>query len=190
MKRSVIIIICCFLLSGCAGVSFVLSGANLINDRHYVSSVLKDQNISFEAYDAINNSPEFIDRSNISVATHNSIVLLTGHTRSWKLWKKARKKIAKIPGVRHIYNYIKVKKNSPKLNYLSDTWITAKIRTKIIANLDVDPRKVKIVTHSGTVYLMGCMQRKEASIIVEMAKNTDGVKHVKTLFEYIVIVRS
>ncbi|MCJ7773851.1 MAG: BON domain-containing protein [Desulfobacterales bacterium] len=190
MKRLAIIIFCCMLMYGCAGFTWVLSGANIVHDRHYVSSALKDQHISLLAMETISNSPEFVEKSSISVATCNKIVLLTGHTNSWTLWNKARQKVAKISGIRRIYNYVKVKKDAKKIDYLKDTWITTKIRTKIIANFDVDPRKVKVVTDSGTVYLMGCVPRKEANIIVKMARNTDGVKRVKTLFEYIVITQS
>jgi len=161
---------------------------NLVHDRYYVGTVLKDQQISLLANQAINDSPEFANQCDVSVATHNKIVLLTGHTRSWELWKRARQKVARIPGVRRIYNYIRVRKKPGGIDYLKDTWITAKIRSKIIANLDVDPRKVKVVTHCGTVYLMGRMQRREANIIAKMAKDTEGVKRVKRLFEYIVIV--
>ena len=190
MKKFVIIIFCCLIINGCAGFSFVLSGVNMIHDRYYVGSALKDQHISLLAQDAINNSPELVDKCSISVATCNKIVLLTGHTGSWHLSKRARQKVAKISGIRRIYNYIKVKKKPKKTDYIKDTWITAKIRTKIYANFDVDPRKIKVVTENGTVYLMGCMPRKQANLIVKMAKNTDGVKRIKRLFEYIVITRS
>ncbi len=177
-------------MSGCAGVTWIFSGANLIHDRYYVTSAVKDQHISLLAHEAINNSPEFVEKSRISVATCNRVVLLTGHTKSWNLLEKARHKVARISGVRRIYNYIKVKKNPPSVDYLKDTWITTKIRSKIISNFDVDPRKVKVITDSGTVYLMGCLPRKEANIIVKLARNTEGVKRVRTLFEYIVITKS
>lgn len=190
MKRFGIIFLFILFINGCAGFSFVLSGANLVHDRYYVTSVLKDQHISLLAQDAINNSPELVDECEVSVATCNRIVLLTGHTKSWSLWKKVRRKVAEISGVRRIYNYIKVKKKKSKFTYLKDTWITTKVRSKIITNFDVDPRKVKVITHGGTVYLMGCLPRKQANIIVKMAKETAGVKRVKTLFEYIVITRS
>lgn len=190
MKKSAMIICCYLFMTGCAGVSVIFSGANLVHDRYYVASALKDQHISLMAHEAINNSPELVEKSSICVATCNKIVLLTGHTKSWALWKKARQKVAKISGIKRIYNYIRVRKDAKSIEYLKDSWITTKVRTKIIANFDVDPRKVKVVTDNGTVYLMGCVPRKEANIIVKMARDTDGVKRVKTLFEYIVITRS
>lgn len=190
MKKTVIIIFFSLLINGCSGFSFVLSGVNMVHDRYYVTSALKDQHISLMAQDAINNSPELVDKCSISVATCNKIVLLTGHTKSWNLWKRARQKVARISGIRRIYNYIKVEKKPKKTDYIKDTWITTKIRTKIYTNFDVDPRKIKVVTDNGTVYLMGCMPRKQANIIVKMAKDTHGVKSVKRLFEYIVITRS
>jgi osmotically-inducible protein OsmY len=190
MKRLAIIFICYLFINGCAGVTWVLSGANLVHDRYYVAKTLKDQHISLVASDVLNNSPEFVGNGDIYVATHNKIVLLTGHTKSWRLWRRARQKVARIPGVRHIYNFIIVSRKSKKVDYLKDTWITTKIRSKIVANFDVDPRKIKVVTHRGTVYLMGCLPRKEANIIRKIAQRTDGVKRVKTLFEYIIIVRS
>jgi len=190
MRKIVFVIFCSLIVNGCGGFSWVLSGANLVHDRYYVTSALKDQHISLMASQALSNSPEFKDNCSISVATCNKIVLLTGHTKSWTLWKRARQKVARISGIRRIYNYIKVRKKLKTAEYLKDAWITTKIRTKIISNFDVDPRKIKVVTDNGTVYLMGCMPREQANMIVKMAKNTNGVKCIKRLFEYIVVVRS
>ncbi len=45
--------------------------------------------------------------------------------------------------------------------------------------------KIKVVTESGVVYLMGLLTRAEASAAAEVARTTAGVTKVVTLFEYI-----
>ncbi len=45
--------------------------------------------------------------------------------------------------------------------------------------------KIKVVTESGVVYLMGLLTQTEAGIAAEIARTTSGVTKVVTLFEYI-----
>ncbi|MDD2730492.1 BON domain-containing protein, partial [Malikia sp.] len=44
---------------------------------------------------------------------------------------------------------------------------------------------VKVVTESGTVFLMGIVKRAEADAATEVASTTGGVQRVVRLFEYL-----
>jgi osmotically-inducible protein OsmY len=44
---------------------------------------------------------------------------------------------------------------------------------------------VKVTTEATTVFLMGIVTRQEADAAVEIARNTEGVRKVVKVFEYI-----
>jgi osmotically-inducible protein OsmY len=67
----------------------------------------------------------------------------------------------------------------------SDTWITSKLKTKMLADGEIDGGKIKVVTENSTVYLMGLMTREMATKAADLARNTSGVEKVVKVFEYI-----
>jgi osmotically-inducible protein OsmY len=44
---------------------------------------------------------------------------------------------------------------------------------------------VKVVTENGVVYLLGLVRQQEAKDAAQLARTTEGVKKVVTVFEYI-----
>lgn len=62
---------------------------------------------------------------------------------------------------------------------VKDSAITAKIKTKLAADPEINPFNISVETNEGTVYLMGRVrdeyQKKEAE---ELARKTDGVMKV------------
>jgi osmotically-inducible protein OsmY len=49
----------------------------------------------------------------------------------------------------------------------------------------IQSRRILIITEAKTVFLMGLVSRYEAERITDVAKNTDGVKQVVKVFEYV-----
>ncbi|MGH9958714.1 MAG: BON domain-containing protein, partial [Pyrinomonadaceae bacterium] len=47
-----------------------------------------------------------------------------------------------------------------------------------------DPTRVKVVTESGVVYLMGLLSPKEGTAVAELTRRIIGVRKVVKLFEY------
>ena len=67
----------------------------------------------------------------------------------------------------------------------NDSYITSKIKTSILANIqELDGAQVKVVTENSVVFLMGLVTREQADKVTEIARTTDGVKKVVKLFEY------
>ena len=56
--------------------------------------------------------------------------------------------------------------------------------TKLIAS-NIQSGRIRIITESQSVYLMGLVSRHEADRVTEMARTTNGVKQVVKVFEYI-----
>lgn len=172
-------------LQGC--MSAAMTGVQALYNRHSIQKNLNDQYITLQAYRAFNRNSNHFKGSNISIATFNGDVLIAGQAPH--VWQKeeAETLIKNIPSVGRVYDKIAVTNPSSTLTRMSDTWITTKIKAKLLASADVDATKVKVVTENGIVYLMGILPSDEASAAVTLANETDGVAKVINLFSYISI---
>jgi osmotically-inducible protein OsmY len=62
------------------------------------------------------------------------------------------------------------------------------VKTELLRITDIEGfngARVKVVTDTGTVYLMGLVTREEANAVTEKARQVSGVQKVVKLFEYI-----
>ena len=50
-------------------------------------------------------------------------------------------------------------------------------------NLDIT--RVKVITENGEVFLLGLIERSQAELAVDIARNTAGVRKVIKVFEYV-----
>jgi osmotically-inducible protein OsmY len=48
----------------------------------------------------------------------------------------------------------------------------------------IDITRIKVVTENGEVFLLGLVDRKQADLAVDIARNTAGVRKVVKVFEY------
>ena len=177
-----------FFLSGCMDVAS--TGAQAIYNRHQLQKTLNDQLLTMHAYQLINNKTDQFKDTNISISTYDSEMILAGQVpEAWQK-EKAEALIKTIPDIKAVYNSITVAGASSTLTRLSDVWLTAKIKSKLIASDDVDATQVKVMTENGTVYLMGIVSKDEASAAVDIAADTDGVHKVVKLFSYMTISKN
>lgn len=184
--------ICCCLtvamlsgLQGCMNVA--TTGAQAVYNHHSIEKNLKDQYLTMQAYQALYVKTKQFKNTNIAISTYNQEMLLAGQVPSpWQ--KRSAEKIVKaIPDVEHVYNLLEIQSPSSTLTRISDTWITAKVKAKLIASNDLDASQIKVVTENGIVFLMGILQPDQASAAVEIASNTDGVLSVVKIFSYMKI---
>ena len=83
-----------------------------------------------------------------------------------------------------VYNYIQVapvKRTLANVNY--DTWITSKVRSRLLTIKGVYAGQVKVVTYNSVVYVMGLLTPEQQNAVVERIRTTVGVQQVVTLFE-------
>lgn len=173
-------------LSSCtAGLSIASSGAQAIYNRNALQKKLSDHYITMQANRKIYIETDRYKDSHISVSTFNNEVLLTGEVTHASKRKEIERKIQQIDGVNKVYNLTTVSTPSPPLIQISDTWITAKIKAKLIATNEVDPDIIKVVTENGIVYLMGILPPEQANSAVQIARTTDGVQSVVRVFYYL-----
>ena len=187
LRLSFILLTLCFL---CGCVNAAITGAQTIYNRHNIQANLNDQFISMKAQQAIYlRNAQFKD-TNVSVATFHGVVLLAGQAPKPSQKIEIEQLVKKIDGIKELHNQITTSPPSSAIIQASDTWITAKIKAKLIAMNDIDPNLIKVVTENGTVYLMGILPPEQADIAVDLARTTEGVQNVVKVFQYLRISKT
>jgi len=106
-------------------------------------------------------------------------VLLTGDVPNPEMRVDAVRLAWQADGVRQVINEIKVEGGGGVTGYVSDSWITSNIRTKMTFDKYVQSINYSVETVDGTVYLMGIAQdQKELDRVIDYARNAKYVKNV------------
>lgn len=165
------------------------TGAQVIYNHNSIEKQIKDHYLTLKAYHMLNEDKQF-KNTHIVISTYHADMLLTGQAPTqWQIIK-AEKMIRKIKGIKKIYNVIECHSPSSMLIRVSDTWITTKIKSKIIASNEIDAAQVQVVTENGVVYLMGQLTVNHAHELIEIASETAGVLRVINMISYITISRN
>ena len=172
---------------GCAPV-IVAGGATAAvagGDRRTQGSFVDDGSIEIKARRALNDEPDFGDDVHINITSMNGIVLLTGETTTADTRDRATALIREIPGIRRIVSEIRVAEPRAFMYTSNDSWITGKVKAKLIGTEGLPSRQIKVVTENSVVYLMGLVTQKEGEIAAETARTIGGITRVVKLFEYL-----
>ena len=186
MKKLLTILALILSLQSCIFVAGAAAGAAaiaVVYDHRKLEKIVQDQTIGNNVIDKIKTVPDLRD-SHISVTCFNQIVLLTGETTTDALRQEAEDVTREVPDVKRIYNEIMVKGPSSSLTRASDTWITGKIKTQMLATKGLQSGTIKVVTENGSVYLMGIVTKRQAEIAVDIARQVSGVQRVVKIFQY------
>lgn len=82
-------------------------------------------------------------------------------------------------GVKEVLNEIQVSDKSGIISYAKDSWITTRLRTKILGDENIVGINYTIETVNGVVYLLGVAQdADELKRVTEHARNIGGVGEV------------
>jgi len=181
------IIVLAFSLQGCIFVAGAAAGAAaiaIVYDHRTIENTLQDTRIANKIADKINKVPALRDESHIEVTVFNRVVLLTGETPN-PAWRQQAEDIAKSdPEISRVYNQITIQGPTSTLTRTSDSWITTKIKGQMLATEDLKSSSIKVVTENGVVYLMGIVNRQQADIAVDIARQVSGVQKVVKIFQY------
>lgn len=172
-------------LSACVPVVIggAAAGGAMAADRRTSGTYIEDQAIELKAGKAIADSLK--DKVHANVTSYNRQVLITGEVSDEANKKKAESLVKPIENVASIKNYLEIAKNSSLSTRTNDAYITSKVKANFLKENKFAANYVKVVTESGTVYLLGLVTHKEADDAVEIARSIGGVKTVVKVFEYI-----
>ncbi|MGK0297278.1 MAG: osmotically-inducible protein OsmY [Gammaproteobacteria bacterium] len=175
------------ILSGCAAIAVtgVAAGASVAADKRTTGTVIEDQSIELKATQAIFSNKELRKMIHVNFTSFNTIVLITGEAPTEELRQNVIELVRNIPKVTSVHNEITIAAPSSFIARSSDSVITSKVKTKLIADKQATALSTKVVTEKGVVYLMGLITREQANAATELARKTGGVQKVVRLFQYI-----
>lgn len=173
-------------LAGCAKIITVTTSEpiQISSNKRTFGTKINDQQL--ETYSRVNlyKASTQLEDAHINIDSFNGIVLLTGQVPNEDLRNLAGDTVVKINSIRQVHNELTTRSPTDFQARSMDSWITTKIKTKLVAS-SIQSRRIRIITEARTVFLMGLVSRYEADRITDVAKNTDGVQQVVKVFEYI-----
>ncbi|MCH1920525.1 BON domain-containing protein [Shewanella sp. A3A] len=175
-----------FTLTGCAGamMASTVGGAVMLNDERSISTQLDDTNADFSIDSALRSNNELRENSNVTGISMNGNVLLIGQAPSSRLRDLAVSTIQNLKLGGKIHNQIRVGNPVSFTTRSNDSWITTKVKGRMLNDKNLDMTRIKVVTENGEVFLLGLVSRAQADLAVDIARNTSGVRKVIKVFEY------
>jgi osmotically-inducible protein OsmY len=173
-------------LAACAPTGIIAIPSS-IADRRTTGVQVEDQTIEFKAlYEFQKMNGDF----SVSATSYNQNVLITGESTTQELKDQIQDVVAKIEGVKSIYNEVLITSPLPlkekAKSKTKDYGITTNIKARLFkeeTKSNVSPVHVKVVTERQIVYLMGLVTQQEADEALQIAKTSSGVLKVKSFFE-------
>lgn len=179
-----LVVVAASLLSGCAAVlvgGAVVGGAMVATDRRTTGSQVDDETIELKANNRMNEA--FGERARINTTSYNRMALLTGEVPNEGDKTTAEQVVARIDNVQSVVNELTVGPINTFGEKSKDAFVTAKVKASLVDAKDIFANSIKVVTHRGTVYLMGRVTEREATRASEIARGVGGVVKVIRVFE-------
>jgi osmotically-inducible protein OsmY len=174
-----------FLLAGCipALIGAGAAGAyTALEDRRTTGTQIDDESIEVRAANRI--ADRFGDRVHVNITSFNRTALLTGEVPDAGAREEVEKIVRAVPTVRGVTNDLQVAGASSLGARTNDSYLTSKVKARLLDSNRVSPLHIKVVTEAGVVYLLGIVTEAEADEAVELARTTGGVRKVVKVFEY------
>ena len=173
------------MLQGC--VPLVIGGAGAaayssLEDRRTTGTQIEDESIEVRAGNRI--SDRFGSTVHVNVTSYNRIALLTGEVPDERAKAEVEKIVRAVPNVRDVTNDLQIAGISSMVSRGNDSYLTSKVRGRLLDTKRVSNAHLKVVSEAGVVYLMGVVTEQEADEAVEIVRNTGGVRKVVKVFEY------
>ncbi len=170
-------------VAGC--VPLVIGGAAfgglMVADRRTTGTQVEDEGIELRAINRI--TAEYGERVHINVTSYNRQVLITGEVPTAEVGKAIHALVADVGNVTSVINDVAVMPPSSLAQRSSDTFITGKVRARLVDAKDISAIAFKVVTERNVVYLMGLVTEREATRDTSIASGVDGVHKVVRTFQ-------
>jgi len=172
-------------LTGCvpAVIAVGAGGAAMVaTDRRTTGAQVDDEGIELKIVTRANEL--YGDRIHLNVGSYNGVVLLTGEVPDQGVWASLGNLAKTTEKVRVVHNELVVAPNSDLSARTNDSYITSKVKARMVEANKFPPNAVKVITERGVVYLMGIVTRAEGAAAGETAATTEGVARVVKVLEY------
>lgn len=159
------------------------AGAAMAADPRSTGTYIDDEGIELKASNLIYDKFKDNDKIHVNITSYNRNVLLTGEVPAEAAREEIGQLARSVTGVREVSNEIVVAPAATFSSRSNDTYITSKVKGRMIDAQKFPVNRVKVVTENGVVYLLGLVTPREAEDAVTIARTTSGVKKVVKVFE-------
>lgn len=187
MKKIILAALLSVLMQGCVVPAAFVAGASVgdvIYDQRTTDTMIQDQNITYRAQVLLSNNNEIKSNCHINIVAFDHIVLLVGQAPTTALRASAEKIVKSVPNIKMLHNEITIEEPTSAKTRATDTWISAKVNTALLAEKGLRSKQIKVVVENGVVYLMGLTLPSQAKLAATTASQVEGVSKVVKLFEY------
>ena len=185
MSRLLPIMAVLLMLQGCAGAVMLgaVGGAMMVNDERSFQTQLDDTNADFQISSELAQLEDVKNQANITGVVMNGNTLMIGQAPNSMLRDKAIRAVQKLKLGGKIHNQIRIGNPTSFTTRSNDTWITTKVKSRMLNTDNLDVTRIKVITENGEVFLLGVVARDQVELAVDVARNTAGVRKVVKVFE-------
>lgn len=184
---SPLLLISALFINGCSSVINATSEEPIDLDpsKRTVGTMIDDEQLETIAKVNIKKASPILKTAHINATSYNGVILLTGQVPNAAERQLAADTVNRLAKVRQVYNELQIQGKTSILARSNDTWLTAKVKSRLLADKSIKSGRIKVVTESGVVYLMGLLTTAQADAAAEVARTTGGVQKVVKAVEYI-----
>ncbi|WP_076412392.1 BON domain-containing protein [Shewanella sp. UCD-KL12] len=185
MRRLLPMMAILFMLQGCAGAVMVgaVGGAMMVNDERSFQTQLDDTNADFQISSELAKLEDVKNQANITGVVMNGNTLMIGQAPNSMLRDKAIRAVQDLKLGGKIHNQIRIGNPTSFTTRSNDTWITTKVKSRMLNTDNLDVTRIKVITENGEVFLLGVVARDQVELAVDVARNTAGVRKVIKVFQ-------
>ena len=175
------------LFTGCAEVinATTSNPIEMKANTRTMGAKLNDSEIETAAKVNIKKADPQLEHAHVNIDSFNGIVLLTGQVPSEELRNLVGDTVYQLNPVREIHNELVVAEPTTFAERSRDIWLSTKIKAQLIADSNIESRRINIITEMQTVFLMGMVTHAEADRITNLVSHTSDVQKVIRVFEYL-----
>ena len=155
----------------------VAASAIVLSDRRSVATYSKDAWIDIQAATPLSEIGS-TKNTHIIANAFNSRVLLTGQVASDADKQKATDVVKAISGVKGVDNQLVVGPVTTLDVRNNDSFITSKVKARLVNDQPELGNAMKVVTENGVVYVFGMLTQSEVARGIEIVRTTAGVQRV------------
>ena len=173
------------LLSGCEVALIGAAAGGTITafeDRRTSGTQIDDEAIELRVGNRV--SERFGEKVHVNANSYNRFVLITGEAADEAMRGEIEKIALGVPNVRGVANEVQLAAPTSMSSRANDSFITSKVKARLLDARGVSPVHVKVATEAGVVYLMGIVTEEEGEQAIQVARTTGGVRKVVKILEY------
>ncbi len=173
------------LLQGClpAVIGGAAVGVMSTYDRRSTGVQTDDETTEWKAAQSI--PAKFKALSHVNFTAYNRRVLITGEVPDEQAKAIIGQQTRQLAGVTEVFNELNVAPAAAFGNRSNDSFITSKLKARLVDSNQISANHVKVVTENRVAYLMGIVNEREAKVAVIIARTTDGVRKVVNVMEIV-----